>query len=114
MVICGGDFNEWANPIKKKISSCYAVNTPKYKMKSNDFNSLSTWSAVPKNKSTGKIGKAIIDHVLSRNISRILLYDYLWDFVTAENGYRKRRTDEYKSDLHCLPDHGILIGEFKI
>ena len=114
LVICGGDFNEWANPIKAKIPTGYSVNTPRYKMIPNDFQSLSTWSAVPKNKNTEKTGKAIIDHIVSKNILSVSLSDYLWDFVSKDNGYGSRKSDEYKSDLPCLPDHGILIGEFRI
>ena len=112
-IICGGDFNEWQNPICKKLHPLINVNTPKYFMKPNNFESLSTWSAVLKNKN-GISGKAIIDHFLSKNISKITLYAYLWDFVNIQNGYADRQDWDYKSDLHSLPDHGILLGEIEI
>lgn len=113
-IICGGDFNEWANPIGQKIKSL-TVHTPYYySLNKNDyFQSLSTWSAILKDK-YGKYGKAIIDHVLTKNVSDVLLNDYLWDFVNSNNGYGKIQSDGYKSDLKYLPDHGILIGELTI
>lgn len=112
-IICGGDFNEWQNPIRKKLHPLINVHTPRYSMQPNNFESLSTWSAVPQNKN-GKSGKAIIDHFLCKNISKITLYDYLWDFVNIQNGYADRQDCDYKSDLHSLPDHGILLGEMEL
>lgn len=113
LIICGGDFNEWQKHIKQKLPSDIKVNTPRYSMCKNNFDSLTTWSAILKSKN-GDLGKALIDHFLTRNISQITLYDYLWDFINIHNGYGNRQDYDYKSDLHSLPDHGILFGEIVI
>ena len=111
-IICGGDFNAWPRFIRENLPKL-KVNTPKFSMEKDDFQSLSTWSAVLKGED-GKTSKAIIDHILTRNISEIALEDYAWDFVTFNNGYGQRGVDEYKSDLSFLPDHGILSGVLTI
>lgn len=116
-VICGGDFNEWNRYVQKNIMML-TVSTPNVNLGSNPFpntsakdSTISTWSAVLKNKNTKITGKALIDHVATKNFSKIYLEDYCWDFVNITNGYLNRTDKDYKSDLFHLPDHAILKGK---
>lgn len=111
-IICTGDFNEWQSHVVKKLGNSVKVITPQFKMKPNDFNSLNTWSAILKNRRTGNIGKALIDHILVRN-AKVTNIKYMWDFVNKENGYGSIRPEDYKSNLNGCPDHAILIGNIE-
>lgn len=55
------------------------------------------------------------DHIISSlskdNFSN---YDYIWSFVSKENGYGDLTKNDYLSDLIGLPDHAILVTEISI
>lgn len=107
MILCGGDFNTWRNPISNMLSSNYNVSTPKYQMAIwQDYSTLNTWSAVPYKNGN----KQLFDHFISsKNIQVIdLVYDG-WSFVFSNpNEYKNRKAEDYKSDLIGCPDHDIL------
>lgn len=115
----GGDFNEWKNPIQKKVNFL-SIHTPKVDLGDKPFevssakeSTISTWSAIL-TKKDGSTGKAVIDHVATKNCSYVMLEDYCWDFVKKENGYGDLTATDVLSDVLYHPDHAILLGEFKL
>lgn len=118
-VFGGGDFNEWEKPIKEKVS-LLKIHTPKVHLGKNPFevssaaeSTISTWSTILTNKD-GKTGKAVIDHVATKNCSKVILEDFCWDFVCEENGYRDLTATDVLSDVLYHPDHAILLGELEL
>lgn len=113
-IICNGDFNEWKNHMCDKLGKDYIVCTPRYQMGEwQNYDTLDKWSAIVKNKQTGKESKSLIDHIVVKNV-KVSNEDYQWDFVTTINGYGDLKPEDYKSNLVGLPDHAILTANIKI
>lgn len=112
-ILCAGDFNEWKNHVANKLGRNLTVFTPSFEMETNDFDTVNTWSAVLKNKATGKTGKALIDHIIAKNI-KVTNEEYTWDFVNKSNGYGAAMPEDYKSNMIGLPDHAILTATIEI
>ena len=119
-VLCAGDFNVWKTPLSKKlkldITPEYNIFTPEYSMVDGDFNTLDTWSAVIKNSKTNVVGKALIDHIIAKElgIKEVIDLKYSWDFVSEKNGYGNLKPEDYKSHLVGLPDHAILSATVEL
>lgn len=53
------------------------------------------------------------DHVITRNV-KVTNEDYLWDFVSQNNGYGNLKAADYKTHLKGLPDHAILVADIEL
>lgn len=53
------------------------------------------------------------DHIISKGV-HINNNDYIWDFVTPNNGYGNLKPEDYKSHLTGFPDHAILTVSINI
>lgn len=109
-IICSGDFNAYwsynwktnSNTTLKKSSKLFELHTPVWNPQKGKY------SYVLQNDS-----KVSFDHIISKGIV-VSNEDYLWDFISKENGYDNVTLEKYKSHLKSLPDHAILIANIEM
>ncbi|GAU79576.1 endonuclease/exonuclease/phosphatase family protein [Fusibacter sp. 3D3] len=127
-IICAGDFNEWPSHVKKNLNNI-EIYSPRFNDNHSNINPMyrnpSRWSYVTGNSQSP--GKAVIDLIATKNVTILrestdsksilnnykMLANYIWDFVTPNNGYGSLKPEDYKSHLAGLPDHAILTASIK-
>ena len=128
-IICSGDFNEWPSHVKQKLKNMQ-ISSPRFNDNHSDTNPMyknpSRWSYVTG--SSQSPGKAVIDLIATKNVTVIressdststnsnykMLANYIWNFVTPDNGYENLKPEDYKSHLTNRPDHAIMTAFIKI
>lgn len=53
------------------------------------------------------------DHLISRGFETSKC-DYVWNFVTPENGYGNIEEQDYKGNIKFVPDHAMLYAELVV
>lgn len=125
VVMISGDFNHGAIKYESDENYNYEDNSRKdynYQMMRKLFKDLNLDSHTPDYGSYGRKFSWVMkfqnikvkeDHIITKKV-KVTSIDYLWDFITSENGYGNLKPEDYKSNLIGLPDHAILTATIEI
>jgi len=112
-VICVGDFNLTSTHTKKYLTAAevYGPRTlddKRWSFVHKDYGKVGIDLVVAKNI---EIPKEMEDDLSKENYKMYAIYD--WGFVNAKNGYKNLTSSDYLP-FTSMPNHAILIGNFKI